>query len=299
MIRLNHVFFAVMLCSVLTAFVLPPGCTTPVQSGLGGLFSPVSRPSRALAGMIDSRLHHVAATDDGSPGQPRPEATVYQENHELRAALASLEVKFDDLSRLNADRQAVGDIRSLCEPATVTGTDSSGLREGLLITPSSSFKERFPVVHGTDVVGWIVSAHLTSAQVRLITDPGFSLTAKIGRLVTDPQGHPAMEFIPDLHPLVHGIGHGQMAVSSTVSMELAKSKNISANDLVVLDDNEWPHNLQGFSVGRIASIRPQQNAPLFADIRIEPAEALMRLSDVMVMIRPGKAPGDEAQLTHQ
>ncbi len=216
MIRLNHVFLLLMLLSAVSAFVLPPGCTTPVQSTFGGIFTPASRPARALAAAIDSRIHRNPPVDDDSPANPRPTQTVYDENHELRAALTSLQLKFDVLSRLNADRQAVGDIRTLCEPATVTGTEASGLRESLLVTPSSSFSEKQPVVHGTDVVGWIAGAGLTSAQVRLITDPGFSVTAKIGRFVKDPTGHLTPVYVDQLHPLVQGVGHGGMAVRSTI-----------------------------------------------------------------------------------
>ena len=284
-IRVNHVFFVLMVFSILTAFVLPPGCATPVQSPLMGLFSPVSRPARAMAAAIDGRIHRVVPTDDGSPANPRPVSTVYAENHELRAQLVSLQVKFDALSKLNADRQSVGDIRNLCEPATVTGSDPSGLREALLITPSSLFREKQPVIHSVDLVGSIYRAGLTGAQVRLITDPGFSFTAKIGRFVIDADGHPQKFFVDELHPLVQGVGHGMMAVRSTISMEQASRSKIAVNDFVVLNDNEWPANLQGFNVGRITSIHAQRNAPLFAEIQIEPSAPLMRLTDVMVMVR--------------
>ena len=44
-------------------------------------------------------------------------------------------------------------------------------------------------------------------------------------------------------------------------------------------------NLQGWWLGRITSIRPQPNAPLVADIRVEPVSDLMRLKEVMVMVK--------------
>jgi hypothetical protein len=232
-----------------------------------------------------SGVAFAGPTDDGSPAKPRLVSTVYAENHDLRDQLVSLQVKFDALSRLNADRQAVGDIRNLCAPAKVTGSDSSGLLEGLLITPSGLFKENQPVVHGTDLVGRILTAGLTGAQVRLITDTGFSFTARIGRFVTEGGGHATPVYATRLHPLVRGVGHGMMEVRSTISMEQVQDNKIDVNDFIVLDDTEWPANLQGFNVGRIVAIHAQRNAPLFADIQIEPETDLMRLSEVMVMVR--------------
>ena len=60
---------------------------------------------------------------------------------------------------------------------------------------------------------------------------------------------------------------------------------IAVNDMVVLDDRDWPANLQGLWLGRITSIHPQPSAPLVADIRVEPVSDLMRLKEVMVMVK--------------
>jgi cell shape-determining protein MreC len=277
-----------MLLSFVTAFLLPARFTTPAQGELLGIFSPISRPTRGLMIAIDRYFHPAVTVDDGSPAKPREVQTVYQENHQLREQLVALELKFEALSKLDADRQAVGDIRPLCEPATVTGSEGSGLGQSLLITSSSSsarFDNR-PVVHGTDLVGKVERAGMTGAHVRLITDPGFNLTARIGRYVTGPDGKLKMVLVEHLQPLVQGIGNGAMAVHSTISMQQTKENRIGINDFVVLDDrDDWPANLQGFMIGRIVSIRPQQNAPLFAEIRIEPATDLMRLTEVMVMVK--------------
>lgn len=298
-VRTNHLFAGLMGLAFLTAFVLPARFTTPGQQpGAGllqGLFAPISRPVRALAGWAYRRTHEDPVMDDRSPTAPRPPATVYEENHQLLTALASLQLKFDQLSQLNADRQAVGDIRPLCKPATVTGAEPSGLRESLTISVglSSAALLNRPVIRGNpsesrlpcDLVGRIVRAGVAGAQVRLITDPNFVLTARIGRYVLQPDGHLKMVYVDQLHPLVQGIGHNQMAIRSTLSMQQMHDANVEVNDLVLLDDRDWPLNIQGFSVGRIVSINPQPNAPLFAEIRIEPQTDLMRLSEVMVMVK--------------
>jgi cell shape-determining protein MreC len=299
-LRSKVLFYGLMGVSFLTAFVLP--AVFPAKFGsvgipqLQGIFAPVSRPLRAMAGWVYNRAHRPVVVDDRSPDVLRPATTVYEENHQLLTALASLQIKLDQLSQLNADRQSVGDIRPLCKPATVTGSEVSGLREGLTLSVGSTSLPLLnrPVIRGNpsqsplpcDLVGRIVRSGPAGAQVRLITDPGFVLTARIGRYVTLPDGKLQMVYDSQIHPLVRGIGSNQMAIQSTLSMQQVRDGKIQKGDTVVLDDHDdWPPNVQGFSVGRIISINPQQNAPLFADIRIEPQTNLMRLTDVMVMVR--------------
>ncbi len=279
----------------LAAFVLPARFTTAGAGELQGIFSPVSRPMRALASLVYRRFHSVQVVDDRSPLAPRPEQSVYEENHQLLTAYASLAAKYDLLSQLNADRQAVGDIRSLCKPATVTGGEASGLRESLTLStglPPATVMNR-PVIRGNpsqsplpcDLIGRVFRSGIAGAQVRLVTDPGFRLTARIARYIPQPDGQLKLTYIGQLHPLVQGIGGNAMAVQSNLTLQQVREAGIEVNDLVLLDDHDWPANIQGFEVGRIVSIGRQPGAPLLAEIRIEPQSNLMRLSDVMVMVK--------------
>jgi cell shape-determining protein MreC len=299
-LRSRFLFYGLMGLSFITAFVLPAVYPAKFASAglpqLQGIFAPVSRPARALAGWVYNRTHRPVVVDDRSPEAPRSNFTVYEENHQLLTALASLQIKLDQLSQLNADRQSLGDIRPLCKPAIVTGSEVSGLREGLTLSVGSTSLPLVnrPVIRGNpslsplpcDLIGRIVRSGPAGAQVRLVTDPGFVLTARIGRYVTQPDGKLQMVYDPQIHPLVRGIGSNQMAIQSTLSMQQVHDGKVQKGDTVVLDDHDdWPLNVQGFAVGRIVSINPQQNAPLFADIRIEPQTNLMRLTEVMVMVK--------------
>ncbi len=280
--------------SFLASFVFPGLATLPASDQLPGIFSPVSRPVRALTGMLYRHFHAEPVADDLSPQKPREHASVYEENHQLLTALASLQAKFDQLSQLNADRQAVGDIRPLCKPATVTGGEPLGLRESLNITagPANSMLMGRPVIRGNpsqsplpcDLVGRVVHTGVAGAQVRLVTDPGFKLVGRIGRYVPQPEGLPKLVWVEKLHPVVCGIGHNAMTIN-LLTMKQVEDNGIAVNDMVVLDDPDWPRNIQGFEVGRIVSIGRQARAPLLADIRIEPVGNLMRLTEVMVMVR--------------
>ena len=281
--RSGRLFAVLMGLSFLSAFVLPARFTTPMRSQVQGLFAPVSWPTRAIAGAVYRRANPGRTTDDGSPVQPRPADAVYAENHALRTALAALAVKFDQLSRLNADRKLTRDVLPLSRPATVTGADSSGLREAMKITGVGSDAVGEPVVHGTDLIGRVASAGLTGAEVRLLSDPGVVFTAQIDRYMTEAGGQLALARVGQLQPWVQGVGHGAMAIRSTVSMQQVSDLHLALGDLVLLDDGGWPPDVQGFCAGRVAAIHAQANAPLFADIRVEPAVDVTRLNEVMVV----------------
>jgi len=296
-LRFNYLFAGLLGISFLTAFVLPPSVTTSRLGELQGLFAPVSRPVRALSGLIYRQFHPEPVIDHVSPATPRDPTDVYTENEALRSDYASLLAKFEQLSQLNADRQAVGDIRPLCKPATVTASDPSGIRESLTITataPASMLMKR-PVICGNtsqsllpcDLVGRVVRSGPLGTQVQLVTDPGSALTARIGRYVPQPDGKVKLVYVDKIHPLIRGVGHNAMTISSNLSMKEVQDAGIAVNDLVLLDDREWPPNIQGFSVGRIVSITRQPKSPLLADIRIEPQTNLMRLTEVMVMVKDG------------
>ena len=169
---------------------------------------------------------------------------------------------------------------------TVTGADSSGLRESLKVSGVGGSAVRRPVVHGTDLVGRVEAAGLTGAAVRLVTDPGLSFTASIVHYVPDGAGQMTVAVVPGLQPLVQGVGHGAMAIRSTITMAQAAELHLAVGDLVVLNDHDgWPLTVQGFTVGRVAAVAPQTSSPLFADVRVEPAVDLLRLNEVMVVVR--------------
>ncbi len=274
-----------MALCFLSAFVLPPRFTTAVRGPAQGLFAPVSWPTRWAAGSVYRRLHPDATPDDGSPAGRRPADAVYAENHELRSALAALREQFDQLSRLNADRHLTWDVLPSCQPATVTGADASGLREALKINGVGSAAAGRPVVRGTDLVGRVVAAGVTGAEVRLLTDPGFVFTARLARYVPDAAGRLTLTYVGQVQPWVSGVGHGAMAIRTSITMQQVTDLHVAVGDLVVLADREWPPNVQGFTAGRVTAVNTQANAAVFADLRVEPVVDLTRLSEVMVVVK--------------
>ena len=283
----NPVYLGLMLLAFLSAFVLPPRVTDPPRSELAGLLAPVARPARALAGRLYRRLHPITPIDLGSPSQPRPNETILQENQRLREQLTNLTLRYDQLAQLNNARDLRADILPFCKPVAVEGVDTSGGREALMIGSSSlaGLAPEDPVLYAPQcLAGRIVRSGISGAQVRLITDPGFTETARIMQIVQSGDGNPQSVLIDTLQPLIEGLGKGRMIIRSTISLQQAIQLKISPGDLLVLDDPTWPANVRGATIGRITAVTPQPNAPLFAQIMVVPMADLTQLREVMVMV---------------
>src|SRR4051812_22595122 len=98
--RFNQVFVALLCLSFLSAFVIPAAYTNRVRN-LQGIFAPVSRPARAIGYALHNRFAPPAPDS-------RDAADVKEENHQLRAELASLSGQLEELKRINADRSNLG-----------------------------------------------------------------------------------------------------------------------------------------------------------------------------------------------
>jgi hypothetical protein len=285
-LRFNHVAVALMALSFVSAFLAPPRFTNPARSELSGIFSPISRPVRGISALIYGRFHPQVVVDDASPQLPREEQTLLEENRQLNLKLAALTIQFDNLSKLNADRHLVGDILPFCKPASVNGADSSTARESLQITsPNMDLTTGQPVLYAHSLLGRIVGAGLGTAQVRLITDPGFVIMCRIAQYKADDTKTLKLEWIKDLPVLVQGVGGGAMIVRSNLTMATVNDLQIRENDMLLLDDPDWPANLQGWCVGKITDISPQRKSPLLCSIQVRPLNDLLQQKEVMVMAK--------------
>jgi hypothetical protein len=284
--RASPLFLTLMLLSFLSAFILPARFTDPPRGEMAGLFSPVSRPARAIAALLHRHTHDETVIDPGAPGLPRSADTIVEENLRLRQQLAALAVRYDQLAQSSNAQQVRSDILPFCKPVAVVGTDSAGGREALLIGSSSlaGLHPDDPVLYAPQgLAGRIVRAGVSGAEVRLATDPGFAVTARIVQFLPDANGSPHATPIATLQPLVEGVGKGHMIIRSTIHLEQVNQLHIRLGDFLVLQDSDWPPDAQGVFIGRITRISPQANSPLFAEIQVDPMSNLMQLREVMVM----------------
>src|SRR6266550_4178466 len=249
-LRFNQVFVALLGLSFLSAFVLPARYTNPVRN-LQGLFAPVARPARAVGYALHSRFAAPVKMDD------RNAADVKEENLQLRAQLASLSGQLDELKRINAERQRLGDLRPLCTPFPVIGSDPA-TRDSLVLAANSldGLAPDMPVLYGDGMVGEIDRVGPGGAQVQLVTDREFRASGRFihmdknagGEMVPLPRGvTPAV---------VEGAGKGEMVVRNVPLRETGEN-GIAAGDLLVLEDLERPMSLNHSVLGRVDRISPQ------------------------------------------
>ena len=279
-IKFQHVFVGLMFLSLLSAFAIPPKYTTKVQPQVQGLFAPVARPTRAVAGWAQERLFPEKSTDQ------RAAEDVRDENDSLRKEVAYLQRQLDLLQERSAERDRLGPIGARCDRFHVVGSDG-GTRESLSIQGSTleGLREGKEVLYPDGVVGKVERAGVGGAQVRLITDPASKLIGSFGTFRRNSSGQ--TEYVPiAVRPaVVEGAGENTMLVRS-LTLDEVRAAGLEVGNWVALgDDPEWPEELQGQRLGKIAKIAPRRDAPLFAEIRVEPAKNLTRLRDVMVVVR--------------
>jgi hypothetical protein len=215
----------------------------------------------------------------------RGDADIRRENDELKVTVASLEAQLEAMKKLNADREMVGRVRPYCTPVSVVGPDS-GERDSLSLSLSQvgSLERGMPVVYSGGLVGRVARAGPGGAQVQLVTDKGFKATGLFGRFVRKSESEYEFQRTATEVPLVEGLGKGVMAVRNLKLREV-KDVGLKEDDWVLLDDVDWPMILAGQRMGRIVSIRPRTDAPLMAEIRLQPMRNLLELREVMVMTK--------------
>jgi len=281
-LRFHHVFFLLMLLALISALTLSPERSAKLTPQIQTLFAPIARPAAAIGKMVDARLHKPPAVD------PRSGDAIRAENEALQVSVASLTAQLDALKILNRDRDLLGDVRQLTRTYAVIGGDS-GTRQTLQIGGTTltqdGLKVGQPVIFLGGLVGQVSQAGVAGAKITLITDPSLALTGSFGRFQQGEDGR--QEFVhlrvgktPSV--LVTGIGNNSLVVN-TLTMEEAAP--VQVRDLVVLADDRWPPNLQGYKIGVVTAKEPRPDSPLFAKITVQPSADLKSLKDVSVVVK--------------
>jgi cell shape-determining protein MreC len=276
-VKFQQVFFGLMMLSLLSAFALPRRATDLNGTSLETLLIPISRPTYRIANAIRGRFAAQPIEDT------RDSRDIERENLALKQQIQAMAGEIDHLQQRAGERASLGGFEAFCDRFEVTAADS-GVHDAITITGSgiSGLRVDQPVLSSGSVIaliGQISRAGEMTAQVRLVTDPGFpGFTA---RFVQYSAANGARENT-NLLAIVTGRGEGKMVIDN-LAIEDVRNAGIQPGDWVVLSDETWPRDLQGVRIGRIDSIEPLSRQTLFADIRLAPEQNLMHLSDVWVM----------------
>jgi len=285
----NQLFAAILGVCFVSAFVLSPRFTDPVRSAVQGMFAPVARPVRLVAGAVRGRLE--------KSNDLRAPKSISEENERLRATVTSLMGQIEELQKLAADVRRLKDVGRLCTPMIVIGSDT-GPRDSLAIAGTSrdGVMVNMPVLHPAGLAGRVARVGVGGSQVRLITDPGVRVTCKFGRYENDGQGGTTFSTIETDEPLLEGMGNNLMLVRN-LKLKHVENVKLKVGDTVVLDDREWPQPLKYQRLGQVTSITPRRDAPLFADIQVRPQVNLTALREVMVMTKGLMSSAPETPMT--
>lgn len=274
-LHFNQVFFALMSLALVSAFVAPQRVSDLSRIQIEGLFIPISRPAYHLANWVRGRFVQEQVTD------ARPDQAIAAENLALKQDVSRMQMEIERLSALAGERKQLGKFENLCDRYTVNSADSGNRGSLALGGVLAGLHREQPVLYNAGLVGWIDSAGVGGARVRLITDAGFTVTGRFVRFLNSDGAVKEVQ-VSDFVPIIQGTGRGDMVVGNLPFEDVAV---LRVNDWVALADEAWPAAVQGMHVGRIVSIGRLERQPLFAEIHVLPATDLTRLRDVWVLMR--------------
>lgn len=272
--RFNTVFTFLLLISGSCAFILPRERTGAVRGWGEAVLAPVASPVRAMGAAVRGRI--------GGPGESRAGAES-AEVQRLRAEVARLTTQNQELQRLVASRELMGDAHRYSVPVRVIGLDSGG-KQNLLLDGgrADGLSEGMAVVWRDSLIGRIDHVQEHSARVKLVTDRTFRVSAVFGRFVAGEAGSAAFLPLQSNVPLVEGGGDALAVVGLT--MQELKQAGVAAGHWVVLADADWPPVVQGFLLGQVEKIEPQSENMLYGRVEIRPRLDARQLREVMVIV---------------
>lgn len=278
-LRFKHAFVGLLGASALSAFVLPPRYSRKFQPEVQTLFAPVAWPVRSTAEKLYQRLRPDVAAE------ARSKQTIVEENEDLRQQVAKLTHDLVELQKISAGFEGLGELKRRCVSYLVVSNDS-GTGDSLAIRGSTldGLKAGQYAIQPSHVVGVVERAGVGGAQVRLVTDAGFGVYGYFATFGTDVEGRPTFLQLKTDPVLVKGVGGGEMVIAMQVKAALDKA-GVKPGTWVLIQDPEWPPELQGFRLGVVQDVKTRRDSPLHADVRVRPPTELRRLGRVMVMTK--------------
>jgi cell shape-determining protein MreC len=281
--RLNYGFLFMMAAALLASFLVP---TQKLHGKIDALFTPIAYPVRTLA--------HGVYKNTTEPPKPPSVRNDTRDAEQLRDEIQTLKFQLAEKTRRVAElEQELSDFSSIksvfdrCRIVKVTGGDAGDSQTLSLSTSvADTFVPDLPVIYPHGLAGRIKVINIGAARVQLVTDPAAKpIRCRFVRYKQDTS-----DFIPLPLPdkLVEGHGaDGRMIIKQAKATELSsndKKYKLAVGDWVVLDDKDWPTPVQGIKLGEVESINDQKN-PLFVSVMVRPDADLMKLQEVMVMVK--------------
>lgn len=279
----NKMYIGLLVIAAVSAMVVPKPIPSKATAQLEILFAPVSKAARWFATPVYRKFNPVPR-DAESPDTPRTYQQIAQENRELRLTLASQAEELRRLREINAQYESLGSLRQHGRQMKVVGVDASQRRSLSLEGPVEGLQRGMAVLYPGGLAGVLDRVgYSNGAQVQLVTDRGFRIGSRFGRL-TPREGHAEFEAVGAMSVVLEGDGKSGM-IARNVQMKDATEAGLKVGDWAVVADNQLPVALQGYRVGTVTAIRTSRSSPLFAEVVVEPQGNLQTLTEVMVLAR--------------
>ena len=270
-----------MALALLGSFVIPRNYTDKAAPQVQSLFWPASAPVRSVA----RRLHSALGDDAVHRKQNVEDARLEVESLRAEVAYLKTQLEAERQRNLNISRLPPA-LRELCAPVSVVGGDP-GTRDSLAIAGGlpDAVRGGMFVLYPGGVVGQLSKVGAAGGQVRLVTDPGFRVRAGFSGLRPTKDGKPESGPIDTPTVLVEGIGKNTLRINQGLTMDDVANAKIAPGDWVIVRDRDWPSVLSGMRIADVVKVSPRPDAPLFAEVILQPSTNLMLLDEVMVVVK--------------
>jgi cell shape-determining protein MreC len=215
------------------------------------------------------------AADDRTVNQLR------DENEALKIRLATLSTQYEQIRHQLGEVGPIRpEIRNLCRFISVMGTIPN--RQMLTLEGSSvqGLQPQMAVLSPDGLVGRLDMVGLAVARVQLLTDLHMHVQVEFGRY---PANQNDFVRLGDVPCVASGDGAGRLVVSDYKMTDL-KANDLRVGDWVVLRDTDWPPLLQGYKIGLLEEVK-EGATPLVVNLIVRPEVDLMKLHDVMVLVK--------------
>lgn len=284
LIRFGHVFGVLMLLAAIAALLAPASLGHRLRGNIEILFAPVARPAQAVAQWTRLRVAPPVPIVSEKRSM-RSSETLLDENQRLRIAVANLTAQLEELRRINALRDQLGEPGRHARFVRVIGASTDD-RDVLILQAATTdgLSVGQAALYPDGVAGRIIDAGVGGARLRLISDRGCRVNGQFGRFARSAAGDLEFVKLRTPAPLVEGRGRGALAVTNLSFKDIAAAQLVPGDWVVLRDTESWPQMVQGYLLGRIERIQPQRQSPLFAEIHIRPRTDLLALREAMVLV---------------
>jgi cell shape-determining protein MreC len=286
--RFNQVIVFLMVIAALSAFVMPPGLNAFRK--FDSLLAPVSYPVRKVAQTLHARAGGASARptpSDEKSGDVSVEQLRYENKNLLIRVNELTEQNQKLLELLNQVKGFELPMSALMIAPVIGGDQGSEQVLKVQVRSTEGLTPNMPVLSSQgQLVGKLQIVGIGATRVRLVSDKASTVTCGFQRYRRDDA---SFMMLPQAPKAVQGTGgDGKMIVRAMKRDEARPQahpeQGLEVGDWVVVKDRDLPAEVQGRKIGEIEAIETSRNA-LFSNVVIRPDSDLMKLREVMIVVR--------------